>query len=161
MVENQKFKSDCGDGGPINVGDVFGGFKVTGIRSTKGGPFPQGSNGSCIDVEYRYTVTDNSGGGADRAVSVRRQVDAEADRRPVRRAARTSARTFTRSSACVPPGTKNTATVQTVPCDHGGGRRILCRGYGEGAAGPVCAGVPGQQIQREPAQRTELADGLQ
>ncbi len=51
-IEDQKFKSDCSKA--INIGDVFGGFKVIGITSTKGGTYKQ-----CIDVEYRYTVANN------------------------------------------------------------------------------------------------------
>jgi hypothetical protein len=54
LIENVKFKTDCSK--KINTGDIFGGLKVVGGASTKGGDFS-----SCSDVKYTYTITNNNG----------------------------------------------------------------------------------------------------
>jgi hypothetical protein len=61
VIEIEKFKTSCSK--PINVGDVFGGFEVTGIDSKLGGTYK-----NCIDVEYRYTVSNNDPANASAGV---------------------------------------------------------------------------------------------
>jgi hypothetical protein len=105
-IEDQKFKSDCSKA--LNIGDVFGGFKVTSITSVKGGVYEQ-----CIPVEYRYTVTDNGGGSAglflcDDQLSPN-QLVGPFDLVP-------GGNLQITQPACVAQGAANTATVQTGPC---------------------------------------------
>jgi hypothetical protein len=109
VIEDQRLKSDCSQA--INVGDVFGGFKVTRIASTKGGVYEGDQN--CINVEYRYAVTNNGSSDAtglylcdDHLGQIGGPFSVDA----------MTATKFPPENTCVPAGTKNTAAVQSVPC---------------------------------------------
>jgi hypothetical protein len=106
-IEEQKFKASCSK--PLNIGDVFGGFKVTGITSTKGGVFTP-----CIPVEYRYTVSDNSGAGSTGLFLCDDKLNPNQLAGPFDLAAN-GMQSFSQM-ACVAPETENTATVQTSAC---------------------------------------------
>jgi cysteine-rich repeat protein len=130
-IEEQQFKSDCSKA--INIGDVFGGFKVTGITSTKGGVYT-----ACIPVEYRYAVTNNAASPSaplwlcDDKVATVCQVtrnvcasaadcdpnDANDTCGPIAGNVTIGAGAtvpFT-ANACVAPATENTVVAQAQPC---------------------------------------------
>jgi hypothetical protein len=131
-IEDQKFKSDCKEGG-INIGDVFGGFQVTGITSTKGGVYTQ-----CIPVEYRYAVTNTAAGSSpplwlcdDQVTSVcqvNRNVctsNADCDQNDPNDTCGPIAGNVTigagatehyTADTCVAPATENTVVAQTQAC---------------------------------------------
>jgi hypothetical protein len=52
LIERVQFKTDCSQ--PVNLGDVFGGFTVFGMRTTNGGAVALGA-----DVNYTYAITNN------------------------------------------------------------------------------------------------------
>jgi hypothetical protein len=65
LIEKVQFKTDCSQ--PVNLGDVFGGFTVFGMRTTNGGAIALGA-----DVNYTYAITNN---GATTANNVTVQDD--------------------------------------------------------------------------------------
>src|SRR5439155_14951544 len=52
LVEQIKFKTDCSQ--PMNLGDLFGGLRVVGMRTTNGGTVSRGA-----DVNYTYEIANN------------------------------------------------------------------------------------------------------